>query len=100
MRAKLNVGAGFMLSIAAGLCIPVAGRPAMATDSWEVLLRHQLRSQQRCVLDEILFVREVPVGKIVGLEGRVRCSDTREFDFKRDHANEKFTIRLCEPVVC
>ena len=48
----------------------------------------------------ILFVHEVPVGNIVGLEGRIRCADTREFDFKRDHANEKFTIRLCEPTVC
>jgi hypothetical protein len=46
-------------------------------------------------------VREVPIGNIVGLEGRIRCSDTREFDFKRDNANQKFTIRQCEPVaVC
>lgn len=106
VRAKLNVGAGCLFGAASGLCILAAGialvaRPALATESWQVLLRHQLQTQQRCVLDRILFVREVPVGKIVGLEGRIRCADTREFDFKRDHANEKFTIRLCEPVsVC
>ena len=100
MRAKLNTGAGVMLGIAAGLCGVALGRPALATESWQVLLRHQLQTQQRCVLDRILFVREVPVGNIVGLEGRIRCADMREFDFKRDNANEKFTIRLCEPTVC
>lgn len=74
---------------------------ACATESWEVLLQQQLLSQQRCVLDRVLAFRAVPVGNIVGLEGRVRCSDTREFDFKRDRENERFTIRLCEPVaVC
>lgn len=100
MRAKLNAGAGVVLGIAAGLCGLAVGKPALATESWQVLLSHQLQTQQRCVLDRILFVREVPVGNIVGLEGRIRCADTREFDFKRDNANEKFTIRLCEPTVC
>lgn len=104
--AKLNDGGGFLFGIAGGLCVLAAAialvaKPALATESWQVLLRHQLETQQRCVLDRILFVREVAVGKIVGLEGRIRCADTREFDFKRDHANEKFTIRLCEPIsVC
>jgi hypothetical protein len=92
--------AGYMLGIAVGLCGLAAGRPTLATESWQVLLTHQLATQQGCTLDRILFVREVPVGNIVGLEGRIRCADTREFDFKRDHENEKFTIRLCEPAVC
>jgi len=101
MRAKLNAGAGVMLGIAAGLCGLAVGKPVLATESWQVLLTQQLQTQQRCVLDKILFVREVPVGNIIGLEGRIRCADTREFDFKRDHENEKFTIRLCEPTsVC
>ena len=86
-------------AIAAALTL--VATTAQGKESWEVLLRHQLRQQQRCDLDRFLFVRQVPVGKIVGLEGRIRCADTREFDFKRDHANEKFKIRLCEPVaVC
>lgn len=88
-----------------GICVVVAAltlAPAIAcaTESWEILLQQQLLSQQRCVLDSVLAFREVPVGSIVGLEGRVRCADRREFDFKRDRPNEKFTIRLCEPAVC
>jgi hypothetical protein len=93
-----RIAAGLMIIAAVSL---LGGRVAHGTESWQLLLRHQLQEQQRCALDQILFVREIPVGNIVGLEGRVRCADTREFDFKRDHANEKFTVRLCEPVsVC
>ena len=89
---------GLMIIAAASLA---DGRFAHGAESWQVLLRHQLLEQQRCALERVLFVREVPVGQIVGLEGRIRCADTREFDFKRDHGNEKLTIRLCEPVsVC
>lgn len=74
---------------------------ARTAESWEVLLRHQLQEQQRCAVDKVLMVRKVPVGNMVGLEGRIRCEDTREFDFKRERENERFTIRLCEPVnVC
>ncbi len=88
-----------LMIVAAGSLL--GGKIAHGTESWQLLLRHQLLEQQRCALDRVLFVREVPVGNIVRLEGRIRCTDTREFDFKRDNANEKFTIRLCEPVsVC
>ena len=96
LRFRIVVG---LMSIATASL--VGAKLAHGTESWQVLLRHQLLEQQRCALDRILFAREVPVGNIIGLEGRIRCADTREFDFKRDHANEKFTIRLCEPVsVC
>lgn len=74
---------------------------AHGKESWEVLLTHQLQEQQRCALTEILTVREVRIGGRVGLEGRIRCADTREFDFQRENENQRFTIRLCEPVaVC
>lgn len=96
LRCRLVAG---LMIIAAGSLL--GGKLAHGTESWQVLLRHQLLEQQRCALDRVLFVREVAVGNIIGIEGRIRCADTREFDFKRDHANEKFTIRLCEPVsVC
>ena len=96
LRFRLVVG----LIVLAAASV-VGERLAHGAEAWQVLLRHQLQEQQRCALDRILFVREVPVGNVVGLEGRIRCADTREFDFKRDHANEKFAIRLCEPVsVC
>ncbi len=95
---RFRIVVGLMIVATASL---VGGKLANGTESWQVLLRHQLLEQQRCVLDRVLFVREMPVGNIIGLEGRIRCADTREFDFKRDDANEKFTIRLCEPVsVC
>jgi hypothetical protein len=100
-----NTGAGpirqapLALAITAALLVAAGG--ARATESWRVLLTHQLQEQQRCTLAEILSVREVRVGSRVGLEGRIRCADTREFDFLRENENQRFTIRLCEPVaVC
>jgi ABC-type methionine transport system permease subunit len=70
-------------------------------ESWQVLLAHQLKEQQRCTLAEVLFVREVKVGGRVGMEGRIRCTDTREYDFTREHENQRFTLRKCEQVsVC
>ena len=103
---QLHAYSGAMFRIggritAAAVAIALLVSFAHGTESWQILLRHQLQEQQRCTLDGILFVREVPVGNIVGLEGRIRCTDTREFDFKRDRENDKFTIRLCEPIaVC
>ena len=69
-----------------------------AMESWKVLLQYQLQAV-RCDLDMVLFTRELAVGKYVGMEGRVRCIDRREFDFKRESANDKFRFRLCEPVL-
>jgi hypothetical protein len=80
--------------------IALGAKLAHGAQSRQVLLRHELREQQCCALDEFLLVREMPVGNVVGLEGRIRCIGTREFDFRREHANQRFTIHLCQPVVC
>jgi hypothetical protein len=73
---------------------------AQATESWQVLLAHQLQQQQRCKLDKVLFVQDVPVGTNVTLRGRIRCEDSREYDFERERPSGPFTIRLCQPAVC
>lgn len=102
-RADVRPARAFESAIGIYAIIAALTLGAMATqasESWEVLLRHQLQEQQRCVLDKVLMVREVPVGDVVGLTGRIRCTDQREFDFQRENANQKFTIRLCEPMVC
>ncbi len=97
-RARCN--AVVRVAVAAVLMLLVAPS-GKAAESWQVLLTHQLREQQRCTLAEVLSVREVEVGGRVGLEGRIRCTDAREYDFSREHENQRFTIRLCEPVaVC
>ncbi len=69
-------------------------------EAWEILLTQQLKDQQRCTLGQILTVNEVRVGERVGLVGRIRCTDTREFDFQREQVNQRFEIRLCQPAVC
>ena len=75
--------------------------PAVAEDeAWRALLRLQLRDTFNCQLTEILYHRNVPVGGKVGLEGRVRCLDQREYDFSRPSDHAKFDIRLCQPAVC
>ena len=76
------------------------GFTAIAEESWTPALRTVLSSEQRCDLAKVLWVREVPVGNTVGLEGRVSCHDGREFDFTRARPHMKFDVRLCLPVVC
>lgn len=98
-RGGVRLGLGSpCLVLVAVLCL--AGGGAEAAESWEVLLKSQLTEQQRCVLDKIISMRQIPIGAAVGLEGRIKCTDGREFDFKRDREHEKFTIRLCQPAVC
>lgn len=91
--------------VALSLCVMTAlgilgTAQVRAADSWQLLLAHQLKEQQRCILGEVLFVNEVPVGGQVGLVGRIRCTDAREYDFERAQANQRFVIRLCQPAVC
>jgi hypothetical protein len=64
------------------------------------LLRGQLEQTYNCDLAQILTLREVPVGDTVGIEGRARCADAREYDFSRSRAGQRFEIRLCQPTVC
>ena len=107
-RANAEVCAAILMRVKAMLTAAMAatllifgashGRGA---ESWRILLTHQLKEQQRCDLAEVLFVRDVKVGSRVGLEGRIRCTDKREYDFTREQENQRFTLRLCEPVaVC
>ena len=64
------------------------------------LLRGQLEQGYSCDLAQVLAVREIPIGNDVGLEGRVRCTDTREYDFSRARSGQRFDIRLCQPTLC
>lgn len=71
-----------------------------AVPQWQEILALQLLETYRCDLDKVLFVRELKVGESTSSEGRARCLDGREYDFSRDRAHEKFTLRLCQPTVC
>lgn len=82
------------------VAIASASVTAVTAESWEVLLKAQLQEQQRCDLERVISMREVPLGSSVGIEGRIKCADGREFDFKREREHERFTIRLCQPAVC
>ena len=109
-RARANAEVCALVSMRVKAVITVAMMAAAlmfgasrghGAESWRILLTHQLKEQQRCDLAEVLFVREVKVGGRVGLEGRARCTDTREYDFTRERDNQRFRLRLCEPVaVC
>lgn len=68
--------------------------------SWMPALRHVLAHEETCKLGEVLWRREVPIGKETVLEGRARCLDGREFDFTQRRPHMKFDVRLCQPTVC
>lgn len=68
--------------------------------TWEPVLRQQVKSARSCAVDEILFANVMELGKERVLEGRLRCHDGREFTFTRKHEHQKFEFELCEPAVC
>lgn len=82
------------------LTLATAGQVAGNEASWMPALRHVLEHEQRCTLGEVLWTREVPVGKETALEGRARCLDGRQFDFSQRRPHMKFDVRLCQPTFC
>lgn len=90
----------------AGVAVALAIVPACAhaaaggEPSWLPLLRQVLAAEKRCNLEHVVWVRELPVGDSIALDGRVRCYDGREFDFARPRPHLKFEVRLCQPAVC
>ena len=88
-------------ALSAAACAALAGSAAAELEaSALVLLRGQLEQGYNCELAQVLAVREIPIGEDVGVEGRVRCADAREYDFSRRRAGQRFDIRLCQPTVC
>lgn len=77
-----------------------ASATALAEEAWETALRLQLEAEKRCQLLVIISVRQIPVEGLDALEGRVRCTDNREYDFSRPRPHQKFNIQLCQPAVC
>ncbi len=71
-----------------------------ATPTWQSVLTLQLKDEYNCILDKVLFDRDVDVGEHTSKEGRARCLDGREFDFSRPSTHESFEIHLCLPTVC
>jgi hypothetical protein len=72
----------------------------VATPTWQSVLTLQLNDEYNCILDKVLFDRDVEVGGHISKEGRARCLDGREFDFSRPSTHETFEIHLCLPTVC
>ena len=96
--AKVWSGAIALLAVTLlGMATTTSGH---ADDSWQAVLRLQLEADQRCQLDHMISVRELPVAQLGALEGRLRCKDGREFDFSRVKPHLKFELRLCAPAVC
>lgn len=102
MKSVLNHAAKALLAVAlaASASIGVRAQQAETADQWQALLKLQLKQSYNCDLATVLYVRDVPVGNLTSMEGRVRCIDEREFEFSRMRSHEKFTIHLCQPAVC
>ncbi|MEW5962418.1 MAG: hypothetical protein AB1749_02545 [Pseudomonadota bacterium] len=92
--------AALALQLAAATSIGAAAQQQEAVEQWQALLKLQLKQSYNCDLATILYVRDVPVGNLTSMEGRIRCIDEREFEFSRMRSHEKFTIHLCQPAVC
>lgn len=83
------------------LLVLLVGRPAATQEeAWQQALRQQLKAEQGCDLAFIVNQKEFKLGDDVKLEGRLRCADGREYDFTRERAHQKFTVKLCQPTYC
>lgn len=101
LKGALAAGlSGILLASAGGANLAHAEEAKPGTPTWQSVLALQLNDEYRCVLDKILFDRDIEAGGKVSKEGRARCLDGREFDFSRPSTHEKFDIRLCLPTVC
>ncbi|MBS0241004.1 MAG: hypothetical protein JSS20_02420 [Proteobacteria bacterium] len=97
--SRLAIGLlALLTALGLGSCGPAIS--VKAEESWETTLKLQLESEQRCVLERFVSVRQQPAPGLDGMEGRVHCADGREFDFTRQKAHQKFEIRICQPAVC
>lgn len=91
MRSLVRRALALMLAAASG---------AAAQEVWESVLKLQLETEQKCLLETYVSVRRLPIESLGAIEGRIRCIDGREFDFSRQRAHQKFELRICQPAVC
>lgn len=83
------------LLIICGVPVSLAGE-----ETWEIILKQQLLTEQNCQFGEWLRLKKIPIGNDLGIDGRVRCQDGRQFDITREKSHQKFEIRACMPTVC
>lgn len=94
------LGRHLLLALAVAAGTAAAPLPAAAEEAWEGLLRQQLLKERDCRMEKITAQREVKVGEHTVLEGRIRCVDSREFDFSREQPHLPFKLQLCSPIYC
>lgn len=107
MQGENGISRGLKLIVLAGLVIAVVllllPRLAAGQDkapAWFVIIEQKLARERTCLAPTIVQINEFPLGNQVRREGRVRCSDGREFEFTQATPHEPFTIRSCEPARC
>ena len=84
------------LAVAAFVTAEITG----SNELWRLALNAQLQSEKRCRLDDMLHSRSFQLAGMTVVEGRIRCTDGREFTFTRPKPHLKFELRLCQPTVC
>ena len=68
--------------------------------SWLRILQHQLRIEESCGYDHIVWVHTFELAGVEVIDGRVRCTDGREFYFTRPKPHLSYNLRQCEPAIC
>ncbi|MDH3580043.1 MAG: hypothetical protein OEM91_05380 [Hyphomicrobiales bacterium] len=81
----------------AALTAPVA---AAQEENWLILLREQLLAEQGCQLNYTTNVRKYELGGEQAIDARAHCFDKRMFDASWLPKEQRYQIRVCEPVVC
>ncbi len=67
---------------------------------WRLALNAQLQKDKRCRMDDLLASKSTALDGGVRVEGRVRCTDNREFKFVRNGSHEKFKLKSCSGSQC
>ncbi len=67
---------------------------------WRLALNAQLQKDKRCRMDDLLASKSTELDGGVRVEGRVRCTDNREFKFVRNGSHETFEFKSCSGSQC
>ena len=72
------------------------GTPATAAQNlWELPLRWQLQTEQRCELRYFTNLRTDRIDRQQFVAGRAHCADGRAFEVIRLHGLQPFAVRQC-----
>lgn len=69
-------------------------------EAWLAVLKGQLLKEKSCEFAHLVQSRSITIAGSKRHEGRLRCTDGREYDFTQPSAHGKYDLKACQPAIC